>query len=360
MAVTAILSTIAVILTTVHGHVTATSISALEPFTTAHGPVIVSTTLPTSTTPTTFAASSEATNAMSSEFAPPVTVSHSRIKRGSSPLIEGIDVDHVNGTDCHPHDSDYMYFTVAHLNGTIASSEEHQQALFSVDSPWMLSYWNTLRNAFLNDPTTSKGDPKYEACIGHCYSEVFQKVQFWDHPVVLKRVNDPEPLREGWHETRCQYNNVRGISKDKVKLANIGHFIYGAEVPDEMLDFMEAKIRKTYQTLEITLICLLTVGLLPSLCVLMFILAWLIEVASILDAKVRAKSEGGHNTQFELQSRGAGVYYRASKARGPQQQTRGSQQAHGLQQQSHALPQLPLSRLPTYKSNDVQWRAEYV
>jgi hypothetical protein len=368
MAVIAILSTVAAMFTTVHGHVTATSISALKPFTTAYGPVIISTTLPTSTTPITFAASSEPTNALFSEFAPPVTVSHSRIKRVAPPQIEGIDVDHVNGTDCHPHNGDYIYFTVAHPNGTIATSKKHQQALFSVDSTWMLSYWNRLRNAFLNNPKESNGDPKYDACKGYCYSEVIPKVQFWDHPVMLKRINDPEPLREGWNETRCQYNNARGITKNKAKLANIGYFIYGAEVPSEILDFMEAKIRKTYPTLEITLICLLTVGLLPSLFVFMFILAGLIELAKNLDYRVRAKAEGGQNTQFELRSRGAGVHYRARRAHDIQQQARGSrqqargsqQQARGFQQQSHPLPQLPLSRPPTYKPNDVQWRAEYV
>jgi hypothetical protein len=202
-------------------------------------------------------------------------------------------------TACHPHNGEFIYFTVAHPNGTIAPNEKTQKALFYVDSPWMLSYWNRLRNAFLNDPIERNGDLKYEACKGgHCYSEIIPSLSSWAHPVVLKRIEDPEPLREGWHGTRCQYRSISGIAKGNIKLANIGFFIYGTEVPLTILHFMEKEIRKTYPTMEIRLICILTVGLLPCLFAITIILTTLINLARYLDkgiprAWAKSRVKGG-------------------------------------------------------------------
>ena len=227
------------------------STTTLRPFTTAHDPVVTS---------------SLAYNEVHCPASAPTdTGPISRVKRHYVP-IEGINEDSIGHTDCHLHNGGYIYFTVGHPNGTIAATNELQHALFFVDSPWMLSYWNTLRNSFLNDPTEDRyGDPEYEYCKSNCHRDVIPKVQYWDHPVVLKHMEDPEPLRNGWHGSRCQYSHVRGITKKNVKLANMAHSIYGAQVPEDILDFMEAEIRKTYPKLEIMLICPLTVGFLPCI-----------------------------------------------------------------------------------------------
>jgi hypothetical protein len=171
---------------------------------------------------------------------------------------------------------------------------------------------------------------------------------------VLKRIKDPGPLRDVWKDgSRCQYGSVRGITKKKVKLANIGRFIRGADIPREILDFMEVEIRKTYPTLEITLICMLTVGLLPSLFVVGIVLTALAKLALCLGHRLA--------TATERRSGDADVHGRDRRADDLQQQTYGSpQEAHVLESQAYELQQIPSSRPPSYKSTAPQWRIENV
>jgi hypothetical protein len=328
----------------------------LRPFTTAHGSVVTSSlSLKIHRfTPSTKNESSIGieNNILPPRTAPAATVSKARVKRHYDP-IEGINVDSTGHTDCHAQNEDYIYFTVAHPNGRIATTKEHQYALFFVESPWILSYWNTLRNSFLNNPTKDRfGDSKYESCKGNCYSEVIPNVQYWNHPVVLKRIEDPDPLRDGWHGSRCQYSTVHGITKKNVKLANIGHFIYGAQVPSEILDFMETEIRKTYPTLEITLVCLLTVGLVPCLFVIAGIIGLLIKLAHCLDTCIDVKCDT--DTLSERRSSDTDVYHCGRQAYSLRPQ------APDTQQQAYPLRPMPVSRPPTYKTYDTQWRVEDV
>lgn len=84
----------------------------------------------------------------------------------------------------------------------------------------------------------------------------------------LVYIADPEPLRDGWYGTKCQYNDkVRIVRKSLITLGYIGYFVQGPRLSLQVLDFVEARIRSTYPRLEIGLMVGFKVPLIPFGCI---------------------------------------------------------------------------------------------
>ncbi|KAF1938374.1 hypothetical protein EJ02DRAFT_437187 [Clathrospora elynae] len=261
------------------------------------------------------------------------------VKRDNIRVEEGIDVDTRGGTDCHPDQENNIYFTIAYPDGNLVENSAGV-ALFYVRTDWILTYPKILRKALFNDPAPSRGCHK-----GHCVSEPIPGIQYQGSPVVLKYVKDPEPLREGWHGARCQYDDsVRKINKSGVKLGQIGYFVYGSYPPQAVLDFVEEKTRTTYPTLEITMICMFTVGLLPSLFAIVGIICILVELHRWLKITVPKLWKWILGAPAKGSTKMKTAWNRVSGRR-PE-----NGRVQTTDAPAHNLPDYPTTRPPSYKS----------
>ena len=195
-------------------------------------------------------------------------------------------------TDCHGHtDEDNIYFTNAYTNGTIAYDPRGRPGLFSFTTPWYISYPKTLRKAIFNDPTPYRSKQKSEDCKqGHCFSEVLPGLLYNDEPVKLKRVKNPKTLRPFTSDRdyfalgECHYDDsLLDIWRMSVYLGRIGYYIHGANIPPAVIDYVEERVRTTYPTLEIVLILWGTLGAIPTLIFVIFLLVWLVKITIWLE-----------------------------------------------------------------------------
>ncbi|KAI4944236.1 hypothetical protein J4E91_008791 [Alternaria rosae] len=213
------------------------------------------------------------------------------------------------GTDCHGHGYEaYIYFTIAYKNGTLAHDPIGRPGLFSITTPWWISYPKALRKAIFNDPISYRSEQKSEDCRnGHCFSEVMPGLLYNNEPVRLKRVTNPKTLRSSNGFTsdqeyfalgECHYeDSLRSIWKMSVYLGNIGYYIHGSIIPPAIIDYVEDKVRTTYPTLEIFLIVWATVGAIPTLIVVIFLMFMMMALACWLNINVPkfwASAQRGH------------------------------------------------------------------
>ncbi|CAA9963845.1 RnhA Ribonuclease HI [Pyrenophora teres f. maculata] len=162
------------------------------------------------------------------------------------PQTEGLEIDSLDHTFCHPHSLEYLYYTIAYPNGTLARDLNGRHALFYAPSPWRITYFDHLAEAILNDTTTTTSPE----CTGaHCYNEVIPGVNYNGEDVILKQIQHPSTLRGAeWQNDKCEYSGpVRShVSKSRVGLADIGYFIPGANLPPPVLAYMEKEIGRRF------------------------------------------------------------------------------------------------------------------
>ncbi|KAE8834604.1 hypothetical protein PTNB85_05937 [Pyrenophora teres f. teres] len=162
------------------------------------------------------------------------------------PQTEGLEIDSLDHTFCHPHSLEYLYYTIAYPNGTLARDLNGRHALFYAPSPWRITYFDHLAEAILNDTTTTTSPE----CTGaHCYNEVIPGVNYNGEAVILKQIQHPSTLRGAeWQNDKCEYSGpVRShVSKSRVGLADIGYFIPGANLPPPVLAYMEKEIGRRF------------------------------------------------------------------------------------------------------------------
>lgn len=270
----------------------------------------------------------------------------------------GVSSDWHMYSDCHHSDVGYTYFTIAYENGTLATDLSNKPALFYIKTSWNIDYQDRLRAAILSDPASLSNNEKvkYDDCFqGHCYSEVIPGVRHRDKPVILKHVENPTIIRHigRWTNAVCGYSDsVRKVSKNIVSLAQIGYYPFGARIPPAILDFVEAKIKTTYPIVEITLICLFTVGLLPCLIAFSALIWMLVRLARRMDAtftKICGPPKRWHNTVWRGISKAAGWMCNAMFRHGDQtDQMQGSGQGNG--QPNIELSDYASTRPPNYKT----------
>ena len=205
-------------------------------------------------------------------------------------------------TDCHGHiDEDYIYFTIAYTNGTIAYDPFGRPGLFSFTTPWYISYPKTLRKAIFNDAIQYRSKQKSDDCKhGHCFSEVLPGLLYNNEPVRLKRVKNPKTLRSSMRSSNgfttnedyfalgeCHYDDsLLDIWRLSVYLGRIGYYIHGANIPPAVIDYVEDRVRTTYPTLEIVLIVWGTLGAIPTLMLVVFLLVYTVILSVWLQNNV--------------------------------------------------------------------------
>ena len=156
----------------------------------------------------------------------------------------------------------------------------------------------------------------------------------------------------------CAYSDsVRKVSKNSVSLAQIGYYPFGARISPAILDFVEDKIRTTYPIVEITLICLFTVGLLP--CLLAFgTLVWmLVRLATF--TKICGPIKRWHNATWKGIAKASRWMWNAIFRRsGQTDQTQADE--HGNGQPDIELSDHASTRPPSYKTNASRLGPDFV
>lgn len=296
--------------------------------------------------------------------------------RPSGSGIEGITIDTMYGTDCHGHGYEaYIHFTIAYTNGTLAHDPIGRPGLFSITTPWWISYPKALRKAIFNDPISYRSEQKSEDCkYGRCFSEVIPGLLYNNEPVRLKRVTNPKTLRssktfnsdqEYFAHGECHYDDsLRSIWKMSVYLGNIGYYIHGANIRPAIIEYVEDKVRTTYPTLEIFLIVWATVGAIPTLIVVIFLMFMMMALACWLDINVPnfwASAQRGHVAMWEaivlahgkgwdaVKGRWKRGFRRDRNADGPPKDV---QPATDEQLPAYAFHEWQPSRPPSYRSYD--------
>jgi hypothetical protein len=149
----------------------------------------------------------------------------------------------------------YTYFTLIHPNGTQWTSDSHTPLLF-LNTQWHLSYPSTLRRTLFNDSTVSDGCP-----LGYCYSSPIPGTE----SLILKHVTDPATLRNG-DTGVCRYQNLLDVWHRQVELASVGDYrLSGVVAPQEVLSFVQNRVRDTFPVLEIALILVCTLWIPASM-----------------------------------------------------------------------------------------------
>ncbi|KAF1844502.1 uncharacterized protein K460DRAFT_309433 [Cucurbitaria berberidis CBS 394.84] len=162
---------------------------------------------------------------------------------------DGTGLDSILHIPCKPKYINRVYFSVVHLNGTLAHDNNGKHALFYISSFWDIMYPKTIRTALFNNATASHGCPK-----GHCTSKIIPGLLLEGERVMLKYIEDPVSLKYGWIGRTCQYHGaVREVEKLGVTLGHIGYFMHGASIPPAILDFVETRMQHTFPILEIIL-----------------------------------------------------------------------------------------------------------
>jgi hypothetical protein len=180
--------------------------------------------------------------------------------------VEGLDIDTLYGTDCHGS-GNYVHFTIAYANGTLARDPQGQPGLFHFGTGYEITYVKLLKKTLFNDPMSGNISQEYSGCNNdHCFSGLLPGVAYNNEPIRLMRVNDPNVFRTGWTGSKCRYDDqVRNLWKNAVYLGGIGYYIDGANIPRAIIDFVEERVRPTYPTVEIFMIVFFTCGVIPSL-----------------------------------------------------------------------------------------------
>ena len=149
----------------------------------------------------------------------------------------------------------YTYFTLAHPNGTQWPTNAHAPLLF-LNTQWHLSYPSTLRRTLFDNTTVSDDCP-----LGYCYSSPIPGTE----SLRLKHVTDPATLRNG-DTGVCRYQNLLDVWHRDVGFASIGDYkLSGVAAPQEVLSFVQNRVRDTYPVLEIALILVCTLWIPASM-----------------------------------------------------------------------------------------------
>ncbi|KAL6705357.1 hypothetical protein ACN47E_007006 [Coniothyrium glycines] len=155
----------------------------------------------------------------------------------------------------------YIYFTLASPNNTLTTNANENPPLYYISTYWTLTYRTTLHNTLFNDPTPSPQCPS-----GHCLS-----TRLPNSPFVLREVTNPTPIANTTTEDTCAAATpLRSITKHAVKIADMGcvaptttrcaSTLLPRSDTTMLLDALESRIRTTYPTAEITLVCVFSLG----------------------------------------------------------------------------------------------------